>query len=93
MAAVPPKSARTGEGIEPLLHAIRSEVVGAPVAGSSGSSRRRTGSAQLFDWDAVKSEEVDALGRFTLEVELSARRWRELSEKEGLSRDCISQKA
>ena len=49
--------------------------------------------AQLFDWDAVKSEKIDSHGRFTLEVELSARRWRELSEKEGISRDCISQKA
>ncbi|MND08390.1 hypothetical protein D3C83_309670 [compost metagenome] len=49
--------------------------------------------AQLFDWNAVKSEQIDAQGRFMLEVELSARRWRELSEKEGLSRDCISQKA
>jgi hypothetical protein len=47
----------------------------------------------LFDWDAVRSEEVDSLGRFTLEVELSARRWRELSEKEGLSRDSILRKA
>jgi GTP-binding protein HflX len=87
-------SARTGDGIEPLLHAIRAEVVGKPVAGQlrlePAQNRIR---AQLFDWNAVKSEEIDALGRFTLEVELSARRWRELSEKEGLSRESISQKA
>jgi GTPase len=87
-------SARTGEGIEKLLQAIRAEVVGAPVAGQlrlePAQNRIR---AQLFDWHAVKSEQVDALGRFTLEGELSARRWRELSEKEGLSRDSISQKA
>ena len=87
-------SARTGAGIELLRHAIRAQVVGAPVAGQlrlePAQSRIR---AQLFDWDAVKSEQVDSLGRFTLEVELSARRWRELSEKEGLSRDCISRKA
>jgi hypothetical protein len=77
-----------------LLEAIREQVVGAPVAGrlrlEPAQSRIR---AQLFDWDAVRSEEVDASGCLTLEVELSARRWRELSEKEGLSRDCILRKA
>jgi GTP-binding protein HflX len=87
-------SARTGAGIEGLMHAIRAQAVGAPIAGSlrlePAQNRIR---AQLFDWDAVKSEQVDSCGRFTLEIELSARRWRELSEKEGLSRDCISQKA
>ena len=87
-------SARTGAGIESLLHAVRAQAVGVPVAGrlrlEPAQSRIR---AQLFDWDAVKSEKVDSYGRFTLEVELSARRWRELSEKEGISRDCISQKA
>lgn len=87
-------SARTGRGIERLQHAIRAQAVGAPVAGQlrlePGQNRIR---AQLFDWDAVKSEKVDSRGRFTLEIELSARRWRELSEKEGLSRECISQKA
>ena len=87
-------SAQTGAGIESLLHAIRARAVGAPVAGllrlEPQQSRIR---AQLFDWDAVKSESVDSHGRFMLEVELSARRWRELSEKEGISRDCISQKA
>jgi hypothetical protein len=76
------------------MHAIRAEVVGKPVAGQlrlePAQNRIR---AQLFDWNAVKSEEIDALGRFTLEVELSARRWRELSEKEGLSRESISQNA
>ncbi|HEY5665748.1 MAG TPA: ribosome rescue GTPase HflX [Gammaproteobacteria bacterium] len=87
-------SAKTGAGIESLLHAIRAQAVGAPVVGQlrlePAQSRIR---AQLFDWDAVKSEKIDSHGRFTLEVELSARRWRELSEKEGISRDCISQKA
>jgi GTP-binding protein HflX len=86
-------SARKGWGIDALLRAIRTQAVGAPVAGQlrlePTQSRIR---AQLFDWDAVKSEQIDALGRSTLEVELSARRWRELSEKEGLSRDCISRK-
>jgi GTP-binding protein HflX len=87
-------SAKTGAGIENLLHAIRAQVVGAPVVGmlrlDPDQSRIR---AKLFNWDAVKSEKIDSCGRFNLEVELSARRWRELSEKEGISRDCISQKA
>jgi len=87
-------SAKTGAGIEALLDAIRAQAVGAPVVGQlrlePAQSRIR---ALLFNWDAVKSEKIDSCGRFMLEVELSARRWRELSEKEGLSRDCISQKA
>jgi GTP-binding protein HflX len=87
-------SARNGVGIGSLVEAIRAQVVGAPIAGrlrlEPGQSRIR---AQLFDWEAVKSETVDSSGRLTLEIELSARRWRELSEKEGLPRDCISQKA
>lgn len=87
-------SARTGAGVDVLLRSIRAQAVGAPVAGSlrlePAQSRIR---AQLFDWDAVRSEQIDASGRFTLEVELSARRWRELREKEGLSSDCISRKA
>ena len=87
-------SARTGAGIDGLLLAIRSRAVGSPVSGqlrlAPAQSRIR---AQLFDWDAVKSEAIDEEGCFTLQIELSARRWRELSEKEGLSRDCILQKA
>jgi GTP-binding protein HflX len=87
-------SARSGAGIEALRKAIRARAVGVPVAGrlrlDPAQSRIR---AQLFDWDAVRSEHVDSDGSLTLEIELSARRWRELSEKEGLSRDCISQEA
>jgi GTP-binding protein HflX len=87
-------SARTGVGLVRLKKAIRAEVVGVPVAGQlklgPGQSRIR---AKLFDWEAVRSEQVDSCGCWTLEVELSARRWRELREMEGLSRDSISQKA
>jgi GTP-binding protein HflX len=87
-------SARNGWGLEGLVQALRAQAVGSPIAGQlrlePGQSRIR---AQLFDWDAVRSETVDSAGRLTLEIELSARRWRELSEREGLSRDCISQKA
>jgi GTP-binding protein HflX len=87
-------SAQNGWGIESLVQAIRAQAVGAPIAGQlrlePGQSRIR---AQLFDWEAVKSETVDSSGRLTLQIELSARRWRELSEKEGLSRDSISQEA
>jgi len=87
-------SARTGAGIDWLLLAIRSRAVGSPVSGQLrlGPAQNRI-RAQLFDWDAVKSEAIDEEGCFTLQIELSARRWRELSEKEGLSRDCILQKA
>ena len=87
-------SARTGEGLPGLISAIRAQVVGSPVVGrlELGPEQSRI-RAKLFDWKAVRSEKVDAAGRWTLEVELSARRWRELRELEGLSRDRISQKA
>ena len=87
-------SARTGQGVPALVEAIRAEVVGSPVVGQlrlePAQSRIR---AKLFDWKAVRREEVDAAGCWTMEVELSARRWRELTEMEGLSRDRVSQKA
>jgi GTPase len=87
-------SAYTGAGLDHLRRAIRAQAVGSPVAGrlrlEPGQSRIR---AQLFDWEAVRGEAVDSLGRITLDIELSARRWRELSEREGLSRDCIFEKA
>jgi GTP-binding protein HflX len=87
-------SARTGQGLPALVEAIRAEVVGSPVVGQlrlePAQSRIR---AKLFDWKAVRREEVDAAGCWTMEVELSARRWRELTELEGLSRDRVSQKA
>ncbi len=90
----PNVSARTGAGIDQLKREIRAQAVGAPVAGrlrlDPAQSRIR---AKLFDWNAVRSEEVDSTGRLTLEVELSARRWRELSEMEGLPRDAISREA
>ena len=87
-------SAHTGAGIDALRREIRARAVGAPVAGRLRLEPEQTRiRAQLFDWDAVRREEVDASGRFMLDIELSARRWRELSEKEGLSSECISQKA
>jgi GTP-binding protein HflX len=60
-------SARTGAGLARLKDAVRSAVVGAPVAGQlrlgPDQSRIR---AQLFDWEAVKSESVDDCGCWTL---------------------------
>lgn len=81
-------SAKTGAGLPELITRIRAEAVGRPVIGrlrlGPEQSRLR---AQLFAWRAVRREEVDAAGCSTLEVELSARRWRELEESEGLSRE------
>lgn len=72
-------SARTGAGLEGLKKAIRGEVYGSPVVGrlrlGPEQSRIR---AKLFDWHAVRRERVDAAGGWDIEVELSARRWREL---------------
>jgi hypothetical protein len=41
----------------------------------------------------VRSEAVDEDGVYTLEVELTAPRWRELRESEGVSADRLRQKA
>ncbi len=77
-------SARTGAGVAQLIDEIRARVVGRPVPGrvtlGPDQSRLR---AQLFEWKAVKSEEIDADGRSTMDVELSTRRWRELRRLQG----------
>jgi len=79
-------SARTGQGLEALIDEIRAQVVGRPVVGHielrPDQSRIR---AQLFEWKAVRGEEIDDEGRSTMEIELSARRWRELERLGGLS--------
>ena len=86
-------SAITGEGLAALTDAVRERVAGARVAGelhlTPAQSRLR---ARLFDWHAVRSEKVDEDGGYTLAVDLSAQRWRQLREEEGLSADSIRQK-
>jgi GTPase len=72
-------SAKTGDGLPALKDAVRGEVFGFPVVGrlrlGPEQSRIR---AKLFDWHAVRCEQVDAAGGWDIEVELTARRWREL---------------
>ncbi|HEU4616392.1 MAG TPA: ribosome rescue GTPase HflX [Gammaproteobacteria bacterium] len=85
-------SAVTGEGLERLLEAIRSATLGDRVAGrlrlGPEHSRAR---AKLFDWRAVRGETPDPAGGWTLDVELTARRWRELARHEGLPQDALTQ--
>jgi len=85
-------SARTGEGVPELIGAIATVLVGQRVAGqlklAPSQSRVR---AKLFDWRAVRGEKLDAAGGWTLDVELTARRWRELCAQEGLSEDIVQQ--
>ena len=85
-------SARTGEGVPELIEAIATVLVGQRVAGqlklAPSQSRVR---AKLFDWRAVRGETLDAAGGWTLDVELTARRWRELCAQEGLSEDIVQQ--
>ena len=87
-------SAVTGEGLPALIRAIRTQVVGRPVSGrldlGPDKSRLR---AKLFDWHAVVHEEHNAAGGWTIDVELSARRWRELCRSEGLSNNDVRHKA
>jgi GTP-binding protein HflX len=87
-------SAATGEGLAELIREIRARVIGRPVAGQvqlgPEQSRLR---AKLFDWHAVLHEEATPSGGWTIDVELSARRWHELCESEGLSSHSVRQKA
>ena len=83
-------SARTGEGLETLTDMIRTRLNGRPVRGQlklgPEHSRAR---AKLFDWQAVRHEAPDAAGGWTIDVELTARRWRELCRREGFSADDV----
>jgi GTP-binding protein HflX len=72
-------SAVTGAGVPELREAIAVRLRGVRYAGQltlgPAESRLR---AKLFDWHAVRGETIDAEGVSTLDVELSAQRWREL---------------
>jgi 50S ribosomal subunit-associated GTPase HflX len=85
-------SAVTGRGLPELVEAIRATAHGTRVSGrlklSAAQSRVR---AKLFDWRAVRGETPDPAGGWTLDVELTARRWRELASLEGLSQDDLAQ--
>ena len=86
-------SAIDGSGLPALLQSIRERIVGQSVARQlklgPDQSRIR---AKLFDWQAVRHEEPDAAGGWTIDVELPARRWRELCKREGLSENIVRQK-
>lgn len=86
-------SAVTGDGLPALIRAIRTQIIGSPVAGrlDLGPEHSRI-RAKLFNWHAVRHEEFNASGGWTIDVELSARRWREL-RLEGISSDNVQQKA
>jgi hypothetical protein len=76
-----------------LREAIRAQLLGARVVGQLrlGPAQSRV-RAKLFGWHAVRSETVDADGSYTLEVDLTARRWQELRRNEGLPADSIRQR-
>ncbi len=85
-------SAVTGEGLPALVETVRSAALGDRVArrlrlGPQHSRLR----AKLFDWHAVRGETPDPAGGWTLDVELTARRWRELCSTEGFSQDETTQ--
>ncbi|HSG65788.1 MAG TPA: ribosome rescue GTPase HflX [Gammaproteobacteria bacterium] len=86
-------SAVTGEGVSALAAAICAACVGARVARrielSPGQSRLR---ARLFDLRAVTAERANATGGWTLDVELSSRRWQQLCAQEGLADDGVLRK-
>ncbi|MFP6828366.1 MAG: ribosome rescue GTPase HflX [Gammaproteobacteria bacterium] len=81
-------SAKSREGLIELTEAIRDRCLGPPITGilklGPDQSRLR---ARLFDLRAVRGERVHELGGWTLDVELTANRWKELCIQEGLSDD------
>ncbi len=81
-------SAETGAGLDALSDAIRDQCLGPPLIGrlvlGPDQSRIR---AKLFDLRAVRSEQAEESGGWTLDVELTTRRWKELCNQEGLSDD------
>ncbi|HEY5624842.1 MAG TPA: ribosome rescue GTPase HflX [Gammaproteobacteria bacterium] len=85
-------SAETGTGLEALTDAIRSRCLGPPLIGrlvlGPDQSRVR---ARLFALRAVRAERIDEYGRWTLDVELTTNRWKELCNQEGLSDDSFQQ--
>lgn len=85
-------SAATGRGLPGLIEAIHSTLLGDRVVGrlKLGPQHSRI-RAKLFDWRAVRGETPDAAGGWTLEVELTTHRWRELYTNEGLSEDDVTQ--
>jgi GTP-binding protein HflX len=86
-------SAVTGEGLPMLAAAIRDGCLGATVARrielSPGQSRLR---ARLFDLRAVTAEQANSTGGWTLDVELSPRRWQQFCAQEGLADDGMLRK-
>jgi GTPase len=85
-------SAVTGAGIPALIDAIRTRALGERVTGrlTLGPEQSRI-RAKLFDWQAVRAETPEPEGGWILNVELTARRWRELCSREGLSADSVQQ--
>ena len=83
-------SARTGEGVPALVEAINAFIGGRRVVGrlTLGPAQSRI-RAKLFEWHAVRNEEFDGNGDCTLQVDLTARRWRELCRREGLSEESV----
>lgn len=81
-------SAKSREGLIELTEAIRDRCLGPPITGilklGPDQSRLR---ARLFDLRAVRGERVHELGGWSLDVELTANRWKELCIQEGLSDD------
>ena len=85
-------SALTGEGLDELSALIRELCIGRPVTRrielTPGQSRLRS---RLFDLRAVTAERVNEAGGWTLDVELTSRRWRQLCAQEGLTEDSLLQ--
>lgn len=81
-------SAATGEGLGELSELIRVHCVGRRVTGRLQLGPRQSRlRSKLFDLRAVRAERTHESGGWTLDVELTSRRWKELCNQEGLSED------
>jgi len=87
-------SATTGEGLGLLSRLVQAQCLGSLVSGqvvlSPNQSRLR---ARLFALKAVRGEWQHDSGGWTLDIEVTSRRWEQFCKQEGLSKDGFLEEA
>ncbi|MEE3198016.1 MAG: hypothetical protein VX225_06190, partial [Pseudomonadota bacterium] len=87
-------SATTGEGLGLLSRLVQVQCLGSLVSGqvvlSPDQSRLR---ARLFALKAVRGEWQHDSGGWTLDIEVTSRRWEQFCKQEGLSKDSFLEEA
>ena len=87
-------SATTGEGLGLLSRLVQAQCLGSLMSGqvvlSPSQSRLR---ARLFALKAVRGERQHDSGGWTLDIEVTSRRWEQFCKQEGLSEDSFLKEA